>query len=81
MTFQEYINQTEPIRFPKVEIREEDCQSFYECNGETKVSLVIFGTPFQYTTKTNSYTPNLSKILWTTDGDGNTLKISVFTLF
>jgi hypothetical protein len=80
MTFNEYINQTEPIRFPSVQIREEDCHSFYKLDGETKISLVIFGIPFQYTTKTITYIPDSNKTLWTTDGDGNALKISVFKL-
>ena len=76
MNFQEYLNQKDPAKFPRVEIVENDCVNIADVsaypNCRKIISLEFWGTVYSYLLST---TDNL---LRTMDDHGNPKNISCF---
>lgn len=80
MTYQEYINQLDPIKLPigSVILKKEDCVFITKYNDNKRISIVYpssFGKIlYHYTTKKNGF------LLYTIDEHGNPLKPTVFSI-
>jgi hypothetical protein len=75
MNFQQYINQVDPQRVKRVEVRKEDCLQTYSAKpygGKLFVVLEVGGSRFEY------LLTNENNHLYTMDKDGNKKKISCF---
>jgi hypothetical protein len=77
MTFKEYVNQEDPIRFPKVYLTEDDFEMclMVHTNNPRKVweiSLKMFGEYYRYQINEGD------NIVWTMDEDGNKRSSSCF---
>jgi hypothetical protein len=76
MTFKEYVNQKDPIRFPKVYLEEKDMDMHILVETKPKkvweISLKMFGEYYRY--KINEG----DNIVWTMDEDGNKKSASCF---
>ena len=69
MTFQEYLNQTDPKRKPNVELTMEDLYNVYPIYRRNEsiylIELLIHGKIYDYRLE------NETGVLWTMDNDGN----------
>jgi hypothetical protein len=74
MTFQEYCDQINPKRMPRVFVTPSDAYNVVELYGNTYITLKIHGEYYQYVLPKN----RTSQILYTTDGDGNKKSMSCF---
>lgn len=76
MTFNEYVNQTNPKRQHNVEVKENDCyQTFNDYNGKV-VILLINNEFYHYLLPKNR--PSYSNLLYTMDSHGNKKSLSCF---
>ena len=74
MTYNEYINQTNPLKCHCVEVDENDCEQTYSDGKNTIIVLKMFGELFTYILVDKiTY-----KAIYTMDADGNPNKHSCF---
>lgn len=74
MNFEEYLNQTDPKRFPRVDITKEDFYGTTEVVFGKEVGLIIHGKPYVYFVRPGDVH------LHTLDSDGNISGMSCFVL-
>lgn len=74
MTFEQYVNQPDPIKNPFVKISLSDCHVVYNVPGGREVGIIMLRRHYVY------FVPTGDHQLYTMDGDGNKMKRSVFVL-
>lgn len=72
MTFQEYINQPDPVRKPTVYLTMDDLYHHWTVGKQTWVQLFMFGEYYTYLLDHEN--------LFTTDENGNKVSMSCFRL-
>lgn len=82
MTFEEYKNQTDPKRRPKVDVRRSECKAIFRVGKYSEqVDLEIDGKIYSYLYLNDPELPGFySNCLRTIDKDGNPIAWSCFHL-